>query len=385
MRFLLEKVESSSQPFAVLGMNTSDVEAVLQADTFDKYRCNIAERIEYHLKCLEVASYLTFHVCSNPTVVLTFVRDLVCLPQFRDISSYFVTSSSKTHKEKSQMSDKKGSPPKSTEGRVFDNDYPSFGEPSYTNTQEALPSYEHEPSPPLKLQSTSTAASLRAPRIPSEHATQISSTTSQFPPTIPPPYTPSHPSHQVLFAIPQTNPTPTSPLLLAYPSTLSTHGITLSTWSTFLAQISTHLSARTTSKRLLSHASDVAVSVPRKLGKNLIHTGTAAKENLSHSAKQLNPFGVVNSVVGFTFGVTGALVGGLVGVPGTILAAKPRTQMERVGEFLEERNKGWLHERGLHAEVVGMGELSGRVGRTVAEILGVAGMGREGDAQGADG
>jgi hypothetical protein len=64
----LDKVESSSQPFTVLGMNTSDVEAVLQADTFDKHRCNIAERIEYHLKCLEVASYLTFHVCSNPAV-----------------------------------------------------------------------------------------------------------------------------------------------------------------------------------------------------------------------------------------------------------------------------------------------------------------------------
>jgi hypothetical protein len=72
----LAKVESSSQPFTVLGMNTSGVEAVLQAETFDKHRSNIGERIEYHLKCLEVASYLTFHVCSNPAVVLTFVRDL---------------------------------------------------------------------------------------------------------------------------------------------------------------------------------------------------------------------------------------------------------------------------------------------------------------------
>jgi hypothetical protein len=117
------------------------------------------------------------------------------------------------------------------------------------------------------------------------------------------------------------------------------------------------------------------------LGKNLVHTGTTAKENLSQSAKQLNPFGVVNSVVGFTFGVTGALVGSIVGVPGTIIATKPRTQIERVGDFLEERNLKWLHERGLHVEVVWMRELSGRVGRSVGEILGVAGMGSDAKEQ----
>ena len=79
--------------------------------------------------------------------------------------------------------------------------------------------------------------------------------------------------------------------------------------------------------------------------------------------------------------MTGALVGSIVGVPGTIVGTRPRTQMERVGEFLEERNRKWLHERGLHVEVVGMGELSERVGCKVGEILGVAGMGSDAKEQ----
>lgn len=196
-----------------------------------------------------------------------------------------------------------------------------------------------------------------------------------FPSEGPPPYTPSR-SIDRLCAIPQTQSSQTAPLLSAYPPALSAHGITQQSWLSFLRTISAILTA-TPSKRLLAHASDITTSVPKKLGKDLLSTTTTAGKNLGHSAKHLNPFGVLGSVMGFTVGVTGAVVGSIFGAPGTMATAS-RTSLERAEAYLAAANGKWLHGRGLHVALLGLPDVAVRVGSTPQQILEVAMAARAG-------
>jgi hypothetical protein len=234
-----------------------------------------------------------------------------------------------------------------------------------THDPEPLPSYEYNPpSPSSHLTPTSTTPSLHPSRIP----TQSSTSASLFPTSTPPAYSPS--SLRILFAVPTTSPTPSSPLLPCTSPSLPNYGIPPTTFLTFLTTLSSHLTARTPT-RLLNHVGDV----PKQLGKDLVSTTASAGRQLTSSAKHFNPIGVLGSVVGLTFGVTGTLVGGVMGALPRTLSTKPRSGVQRAGEGLGEANAKWLHERGLHAELVDMNELARRVGMSVGEMLEVAGRG----------
>ncbi|SPO06504.1 uncharacterized protein DNG_09194 [Cephalotrichum gorgonifer] len=198
-----------------------------------------------------------------------------------------------------------------------------------------------------------------------------------------PPYSTLHSSSQAgpstsapgryLIAIPQTQPTPTSPFHPAYAPTLLRHGITQETFLSFLSTLSAFLAAKV-SERAVAHAADVAAKVgngPKSHFKHVFSHTRDVFRDIGKTAKKGDVVGAFGSVISgaITIPVTAAMgtVGAVVSLPGSTVSAvakKALTQRQRAEMYVTVANKDWFEKRGLvaalvdtagAAEVVGVG------------------------------
>lgn len=184
-------------------------------------------------------------------------------------------------------------------------------------------------------------------------------------------------SSQKLVAIPQTQPTPTSPFLRAYAPTLLRHGIVEQTFLSFLETLSAFLAAKV-SNRAVAHAADVASTVGEHPKSNFKHVYGHAKDvfrGIGSNAKKGNIVGAVGGVIGgaVTLPVSAALgtVGAVVSLPGRTIGAvakKPLTQRQRAEAYIAVANKDWFSKRGLEAALGDSGDVAGLLGVGVAQL-----------------
>jgi hypothetical protein len=241
---------------------------------------------------------------------------------------------------------------------------------------EHPPAYDHE----HDLDPSSLSQSVSISPAPSSSPAHIVAPTPESPFNFPLDGKPSNSSileRNLHFAIPQTNDTPTSRFIPAYPPALLTYGIPESTWLSFLSTISAFLAA-STSKRALAHAADIAASsasVPRQFGSELVSNTTRTGKDIARHAKHLNPIGVVGEavglVVGSAFHLAGSAVGSVFHLP-VALATKPQTPWERVEAYLGTANETWLHARRLDVRLLGMSALAVKMNIPEQRILEVA-------------
>lgn len=180
-----------------------------------------------------------------------------------------------------------------------------------------------------------------------------------------------------LIAIPQVQPTPTSPFLKAYAPALLRHGIVEQTFLSFLETLSAFLAAKV-SDRAVAHASDVAASVGEGPKSHFKHVYGHTKDvfrNIGSNAKKGNIFGAVGGIIGGTVSVpvSAALgtVGAVVSLPGRTLGAvskKPLTQRQRAEAYVAVANKDWFWKRGLEAALGDSGDVAGLLGVGVAQL-----------------
>lgn len=186
-------------------------------------------------------------------------------------------------------------------------------------------------------------------------------------------------------AIPQIQPTASSPFLQAYAPCLLAKGVTESTWRSFLDTISAFLTAKV-GDRAVSHAGDMAKHFsegPKNLGKGVMKHAKSVGKDLTRHAKKGNVFGVavsaVTGIVSIPIFTALGIAGTAVSLPGVALAAitrSPKTPAERVTAYAAVANQKWLHLRGLHAQLVDTKLLAHMLGVPVQQFLDIAKSGK---------
>ncbi|TQS32872.1 hypothetical protein Golomagni_06800, partial [Golovinomyces magnicellulatus] len=172
-------------------------------------------------------------------------------------------------------------------------------------------------------------------------------------------------------AIPQIQPTSSSPFMQAYAPCLLARGVTEDTWRSFMDTISAFLTAKV-GDRAVSHAGDMAKHFsqgPKNLGKGVFKHAKSVGKDLSKHAKKGNVLGVaataVTGIVSIPIFTALGIAGAAVSLPGVTLATitkSPRTPAERVTAYAAVANEKWLHSRGLHAQLVNTPMLAEVVG-----------------------
>ncbi|KAF5622081.1 uncharacterized protein FTJAE_11048 [Fusarium tjaetaba] len=193
-----------------------------------------------------------------------------------------------------------------------------------------------------------------------------------------PSYSEASSAQEPPIAIPQENPTQTSPFLKAYAPALLGHGITKEAWGSFLDTISAFMTAKV-GERAINHAGDVAKSVgqqPVNYVKNVQNHAKSVGKNIAANTKRGNILGAAAGVVGgaisIPLGAVFGAVGTVVSLPGRTIAAatrKPKTPAERAVAYVVVANHDWLNKRGLHASLINTEQLSKVVGVSVKALL----------------
>ncbi|KAI1465423.1 uncharacterized protein F4812DRAFT_466376 [Daldinia caldariorum] len=192
-------------------------------------------------------------------------------------------------------------------------------------------------------------------------------------------------------AIPQLNPTATSPFLEAFAPLVLRHGIPRDAWLGFLRTLTGFLTA-TVSQKAISHAGDMAQhvgDVPRRFGKETMEHIKHSGRDIKESAKSGNVVGAAVRVVGATIGIPVATAlraaGAAVSLPFAALDAvgrEPKTPKERARAYAAAANVKWLHRRGLHSLLLDTAELARDVlgGLSADEVLRTARRARDSSA-----
>ncbi len=201
---------------------------------------------------------------------------------------------------------------------------------------------------------------------------------------------PARPSMKPI-AIPQVVPDASSPFVTAYPPCLLARGITEQSWSSFLDTVSAFLTAKV-GDRAVSHAGDMAKDLAAdttSLGKNIASHGKHLGKDIAKHAKRGNIFGVAATLIAgaVSLPVMTALgaVGTVTRLPGAAVGAitkKPKTPADRVNAYNVVVNEKWLHQRGLHIQLVDTPGLAHVLELPTAQLLAVARSGKEGSASG---
>ncbi|ATY66983.1 hypothetical protein A9K55_000611 [Cordyceps militaris] len=248
---------------------------------------------------------------------------------------------------------------------------------NFPTTDEALPPYStHE---------TDAAAS---PAIADDSAGGPSSAAAAGPPGAPPS---SARSSMKPIAIPQVVPDASSPFVPAYPPCLLARGITEPSWMSFLDTVSAFLTAKV-GDRAVSHAGDMAKHLAEgtsTLGKNIASYSKRLGKDVAKHAKRGNIFGVAATVIAGSVSLPVRTALGVAGtltmLPGAAVSAigkKPKTPAERVNAYNMVANEKWLHQRGLHIQLVDTPGLAHMLGLPTEQLLAVARSGKEGSASG---
>lgn len=144
--------------------------------------------------------------------------------------------------------------------------------------------------------------------------------------------------------------------------------------------------------RAVSHAGDMAKHFAQdstNFGKSIAsHSKTLGKDIAKH-AKRGNIFGLAATLIhgAVSLPVMTALgaVDTATRLPGAAVGAitkKPKTPAERVNAYNVVANKKWLHQRGLHIQLVDTPGLAHVLQLPTAQLLAVARSGKEGSASG---
>ncbi|TQV97656.1 Subunit of the RNA polymerase II mediator complex [Cordyceps javanica] len=262
---------------------------------------------------------------------------------------------------------------------------PTLEDPFNFPTDEALPAYSAHPSdasaPPTFADGAGPSSSVSA-------SAAVSSPT--------PPGAPGAaarpPSSMKPIAIPQVVPDASSPFLGAYPPCLLARGITERSWQAFLETVSAFLTAKV-GDRAVRHAGDMAkhlASDTTNLGKNIANHGKSLGKDIARHAKRGNIFGVAATLVAgaVSLPVMTALgaVGTVTRLPGAAVGAvtrKPKTPADRVNAYNAVANGKWLHQRGLHVQLVDTPGLAHVLALPTPQLLAIARSGKaEGSAEG---
>ena len=198
-------------------------------------------------------------------------------------------------------------------------------------------------------------------------------------------------AQQLPIAIPQTYPDAASPFVLAYPPSLLSHGITETTWRSFLETESAFLTAKV-GDRAVAHAGDMAKRLgqtPKNFGVGLFSQAKSVGRNITTHAKRGNIIGAAAGVVG---GVISLPISAAVGVVGTALSlpgsainavtSRPRTPLERAATYSAVANKDWLNARGLHAALLDTAQLGEVLKMDASKVLEMARASKDEGAQG---
>ncbi|KAM3505893.1 hypothetical protein MY10362_002683 [Beauveria mimosiformis] len=255
---------------------------------------------------------------------------------------------------------------------------PTVDDPFNFPTDEALPAY------------SAHTTDVAVPPVFADGAGPSSATTAAPPPPPPPGVSAAHPSLKPI-AIPQLVPDASSPFVTAYPPCLLARGITEQSWISFLDTVSAFLTAKV-GDRAVSHAGDMAKHFAQdstNLGKSIAsHSKTLGKDIAKH-AKRGNIFGLASTLIhgAVSLPVMTALgaVDAATRLPGAAVGAitkKPKTPADRVNAYNVVVNKKWLHQRGLHIQLVDTPGLAHVLQLPTAQLLAVARSGKEGSASG---
>ncbi|KAF4502567.1 hypothetical protein FAGAP_1209 [Fusarium agapanthi] len=193
-----------------------------------------------------------------------------------------------------------------------------------------------------------------------------------------PSYSEASSAQEPPIAIPQENPTQTSPFLKAYAPALLGHGITKEAWGSFLDTISAFMTAKV-GERAINHAGDFAKNIgqqPVNYVKSVQNHAKSVGKNIAANTKRGNILGAAAGVVGgaisIPLGAVFGAVGTVVSLPGRTIAAatrKPITPTERAVAYVVVANHDWLNKRGLHASLLNTEQLSEVVGVSVKALL----------------